>query len=367
MIFFERHTFTERLNLDVPLCFGLLILCCFGLVILYSASGEDIGVVVRQAVHIVIAWGLMIFVARLSPADLERLSVWFFVVAVILLILVIGVGEFGKGARRWLDLGVVRFQPSELMKLAVPMAISRYIVGRSLPPNIGNLVVAGILIMIPFILVAKQPDLGTAFIIVGTGLITLFLAGTKWRLIMLSVTLIFMYAPVHWHFFMHDYQKRRVLTLFSPEQYPLDAGYHIIQSKIATGSGGLYGKGWLNGTQSHLEFLPERSTDFIFAVYAEEFGLLGILLLISVYLLIVARGLYIAMNAQQAYGKLLAATLTLAFFMYTFINMSMVVGQLPVVGVPLPLVSYGGTSLVTLMLGFGMIMSIHMHRKMYAG
>ncbi len=365
MKYFERRSLAEQLFLDIPLCFGLLVLCGLGLVILYSASGEDIAAVIRQTTHMIIAWALMILVARLSPADLERWSLCFFIGGVIALILVLGVGEIGKGAKRWLDLGIVRFQPSELMKLAVPMVVTRYVVKKSLPPSIGDLAVIGVLIMIPVILIARQPDLGTAFIVAATGLLVPFLAGMHWRQIMLSVVLGGLYAPIHWHFFMHDYQKSRILTLFSPEQQPLDAGYHIIQSKIATGSGGLYGKGWLNGTQSHLEFLPERSTDFIFAVYAEEFGLMGVLLLLSVYLFIIGRGLYIAVNAQHAYGKLLAATLALTFLMYTFINMSMAVGQLPVVGVPLPLISYGGTSMVTLMMAFGILMSIHTHRRLY--
>jgi len=218
------------------------------------------------------------------------------------------------------------------------------------------------MIMVPVGLIAKQPDLGTSTLVATAGLAVLFISGMRWKFIMTFAALCSMCAPILWHF-MHDYQKRRVFTLFNPEQDPLGAGYHIIQSMIAIGSGGLYGKGWLNGTQSHLEFLPERSTDFIFAVYCEEFGLMGVLLLLTIYLFIIARGLYIAMNAQQTYGKLLAAALTLTFFVYVFVNMGMVTGQLPVVGVPLPLISHGGTSMITLMLAFGILMSIQTHRR----
>jgi rod shape determining protein RodA len=279
-----------------------------------------------------------------------------------MLIAVLWVGHVGKGAQRWLDLGFFRFQPSELMKLAVPMVIAWYLSHKTLPPNIGNILIVGLMIIIPVGLIAKQPDLGTSLLVATAGLAVLFISGIRWKFIMVFVALCGLCAPILWHF-MHDYQRRRVLTLFNPEQDPLGAGYHIIQSMIAIGSGGIYGKGWLNGTQSHLEFLPERSTDFIFAVYCEEFGLMGVLLLLSIYLFIIVRGLYIAMNAQQTYGKLLAAALTLTFFVYVFVNMGMVIGQLPVVGVPLPLISHGGTSMVTLMLAFGILMSIQTHRR----
>ena len=279
-----------------------------------------------------------------------------------MLVAVLWVGHVGKGAQRWLDLGFFRFQPSELMKLAVPMVVAWYLSHKTLPPNFGNIFIVGLFIIIPVGLIAKQPDLGTSLLVATAGLAVLFISGMRWKFIMAFAVLCSLCAPILWHF-MHDYQRRRVLTLFNPEQDPLGAGYHIIQSMIAIGSGGIYGKGWLNGTQSHLEFLPERSTDFIFAVYCEEFGLMGVLLLLTIYLFIVARGLYIAMNAQQAYGKLLAAALTLTFFVYVFVNMGMVIGQLPVVGVPLPLISHGGTSMVTLMLAFGILMSIQTHRR----
>ena len=359
---FEQQSLSQRLHLDVPLCFGLLVLCGLGLAILYSAGGGDIGIVTRQATRMAVAFVLMFLVAQLSPAVIERWSLWIFLIGIAMLVAVLWVGHVGKGAQRWLDLGFFRFQPSELMKLAVPMVVAWYLSSKTLPPNSGNIFIVGLFIIIPVGLIAKQPDLGTSILVATAGLSVLFIAGMRWKLIMIFGAFCSMSAPILWYF-MHDYQKRRVLTLFNPEQDPLGAGYHIIQSMIAIGSGGIYGKGWLNGTQSHLEFLPERSTDFIFAVYCEEFGLMGVLLLLSVYLFIIVRGLYIAMNAQQTYGKLLAAALTLTFFVYVFVNMGMVIGQLPVVGVPLPLISHGGTSMVTLMLAFGILMSIQTHRR----
>ncbi len=362
MIHFEQQSLSQRLHLDVPLCFGLLVLCGLGLMVLYSAGGEDIGILIRQATRLAVAFVLMFLVAQLPPAVIERWSLWIFLIGIAMLVAVLWVGHIGKGAQRWLDLGFFRFQPSEIMKLAVPMVIAWYLSHKTLPPNIGNIIIVSLMIMIPVGLIAKQPDLGTSLLVATAGLAVLFISGIRWKFIMAFVALCSLCAPILWHF-MHDYQKRRVLTLFNPEQDPLGAGYHIIQSMIAIGSGGIYGKGWLNGTQSHLEFLPERSTDFIFAVYCEEFGLMGVLLLLTIYLFIIARGLYIAMNAQQTYGKLLAAALTLTFFVYVFVNMGMVIGQLPVVGVPLPLISHGGTSMVTLMLAFGILMSIQTHRR----
>ena len=359
---FEQQSLSQRLHLDVPLCFGLLVLCGLGLMVLYSAGGEDIGILIRQATRLAFAFALMFLVAQLSPSIIERWSLWIFLIGIAMLVAVLWVGHVGKGAQRWLDLGFFRFQPSELMKLAVPMVIAWYLSHKTLPPNFGNIFIVGLFIIIPVGLIAKQPDLGTSLLVATAGLAVLFISGMRWKFIMAFAVLCSLCAPILWHF-MHDYQRRRVFTLFNPEQDPLGAGYHIIQSMIAIGSGGIYGKGWLNGTQSHLEFLPERSTDFIFAVYCEEFGLMGVLLLLSIYLFIVARGLYIAMNAQQAYGKLLAGALTLTFFVYVFVNMGMVIGQLPVVGVPLPLISHGGTSMVTLMLAFGILMSIQTHRR----
>ena len=358
----EEQSLSQRLHIDFPLLLGIIVLCLIGLVVLYSAGGQDIDLVYRQAVKLTIALVGMIFVAQLPPAGIERWSLWLFVFGIALLILVIFYGDIGKGAQRWLDLKVFRFQPSELMKLTVPMMVASYLAEKSLPPKFSWVVVACVLITIPVLLIAKQPDLGTALLVATAGFSVLFIAGISWRLLLSLGVLAAACAPILWYF-MHDYQKQRVLTLLNPEQDPLGSGYHIIQSKIAIGSGGFYGKGWLNGTQSHLEFLPERSTDFIFAVFCEEFGMLGVLLLLCIYLFIISRGLYIALNAQSTYGRLLASGLTLTFFVYIFVNMGMVTGQLPVVGVPLPLISHGGTSMVTLMAGFGILMAIHTHRR----
>jgi rod shape determining protein RodA len=359
----EQKTLAQRLHIDVPLLFGLALLCGMGLVILYSAGGQNMEVVIRQGVRMLIAIILMFAVAQFTPTQLERWSLWIYLAGVILLIVVLSIGYIGKGAQRWLDVGLFRFQPSEIMKLAVPMVVAWFVAGSNLPVKPGRVFVACVVIMVPAVLIAKQPDLGTALLVAVAGLSVLFIAGISWRLIVMMVLAAAAAAPLLWHF-MHDYQRRRVLMFLDPEQDPLGSGYHIIQSQIAIGSGGIYGKGWLNGTQSHLEFLPERSTDFIFAVYSEEFGLMGAILLISVYLFVIGRGLTIAMSAQQTYGKLLAAGLILTFFVYIFVNIGMVIGQLPVVGVPLPLISQGGTSIVTLMVAFGMLMSINTHRRM---
>jgi rod shape determining protein RodA len=276
---------------------------------------------------------------------------------------VLAVGDIGKGAQRWLDLGVLRFQPSEILKLAVPMTLAWFLALRPLPPNPLQLLVAGLLVALPVLLIAKQPDLGTALLVASAGATVLFLAGMGWRLIAGLGLIAAAAAPVLW-MLMRPYQRQRVFTFLDPSSDPLGAGYHTIQAQIAIGSGGLFGKGWLHGTQSHLEFLPERSTDFIFAVIGEEFGLAGIALLLTIYLFIILRGLYVASQAQDSFGRLLAGSLTMVFFVYLFVNTGMVIGLLPVVGVPLPLISYGGTSLVTIMAGFGMIMSIHTHRKL---
>lgn len=359
----KEETLSQRLHIDIPLLFGLMVLCGIGLVVLYSASGQDMSLVIRQGVRMLIAVILMILVAQIPTMQLSRWSLWIYLAGLGMLALVLLAGYESKGAQRWLDLGVFRFQPSELMKLALPMVLAWYLSEKHLPPGFGRLMMAIIMILLPVVLIAKQPDLGTALLVAAAGFSVLFIAGMSWRLIAGFCLLAASFAPVLWYH-MHDYQRQRVLTFLDPEQDPLGAGYHIIQSKIAIGSGGLYGKGWLNGTQSHLEFLPERSTDFIFAVFCEEFGLIGVILLITIYMLIITRGLYIASNAQQAFGKLLGTSLVITFFVYIFVNMGMVSGQLPVVGVPLPLISHGGTSVVTLMLGFGILMGIHTHRRL---
>lgn len=358
----EEQSLGQRIHIDFPLLIGIIVLCLIGLVVLYSAGGQDINLVYRQAVKLAIALVGMIVIAQFSPAVIERWSIWLFVLGIVLLVMVIFFGDVGKGAQRWLDLKVFRFQPSELMKLTVPMMVASYLADKSLPPKFSWIIIACMLIIVPVLLIAKQPDLGTSLLVATAGFSVLFIAGVSWRILMSFGVLCAACAPILWYY-MHDYQKQRVLTLLNPEQDPLGSGYHIIQSKIAIGSGGFYGKGWLNGTQSHLEFLPERSTDFIFAVFCEEFGMIGVLLLLCVYLFIISRGLYIAIHAQTTYGRLLASGLTLTFFVYIFVNMGMVTGQLPVVGVPLPLISHGGTSMVTLMVGFGILMAIHTHRR----
>ena len=362
----REWTLTERLHLDLPLLSGVLVLCGIGLLMLYSAGGQDSSLIWRQAVRMGIAFVLMLAVAQIPPAQLARLSPWVYLLGAALLVLVIFFGHTGKGAQRWLDLKLLRFQPSELMKLALPMVVAWYFSERPLPPTLGRIFVACIMIIVPVLLIARQPDLGTALLVAVAGLSILFIAGVSWKLIAGFGLLAAMSTPVLWYV-MHDYQRRRVLTFLNPETDPLGAGYHIIQSKIAIGSGGVYGKGWLNGTQSHLDFLPERSTDFVFAVFCEEFGLMGVLLLMSVYLFVIARGLYIARYSQHTFGRLLGAGIILTFFVYIFVNMGMVSGQLPVAGVPLPLISHGGTSMVTLMLGFGILMGIQTHRRLLTG
>ena len=372
-----EHAFNERrplsvagrivagLKLDGPLLAGLLVVCGFGMVVLWSAGGQDDALLLRQAVRLVVALGAMVLVAQIPPKYLRIWSPWLFLAGLGLLAVVLVGGDVGKGAQRWLDLGFMRFQPSEIMKLAVPMMAAWYLHDRPLPPRFVELLVLVALVIVPAVLIALQPDLGTALLVAAAGMLVVLLGGLRVRLILGLGALCVALAPVLWHF-MHDYQRRRVLTFLNPESDPLGAGYHIIQSKIAIGSGGLFGKGWLNGTQAQLDFLPERSTDFIFAVLGEEFGLLGQAMLILAYLFVVGRGLYIATQAQDTFTRLLAGSISLTFFIYVFVNTGMVTGLLPVVGVPLPLISYGGTSMVTLMTGFGILMSIHGHRKLLA-
>ncbi len=359
----RRQGLLAVFHIDLPLLAGLLLLSGFGLIVLYSASGQNFDLVERQAVRIVLALAIMLAIAQLNPTTLRRWSPWLYGIGLLMLVAVLVFGQVGKGAQRWLDLGIVRFQPSEMVKLAVPLMIAWYLAEKRLPPSWQRLTMAASMIIVPVLLIAKQPDLGTSLLVASAGVFVLFLAGISWRLIGALMAGAAAAAPAAWYL-MRDYQRQRVLTFLDPEKDPLGTGYHIIQSKIAIGSGGMYGKGWLNGTQSQLDFLPERHTDFIFAVLSEEFGLIGVLMLMALYLFIIARGLYIATRAQDTFTRLLAGSLTLVFFVYLFVNTGMVTGLLPVVGVPLPLVSYGGTSLVTLMAGFGMLMSIHTHRRL---
>ncbi|WP_373508714.1 rod shape-determining protein RodA [Thiocapsa sp.] len=356
-----RPGFWQRVHLDAPLLVALLALCGFGLLVLFSASDQDPTAVERQLIRLGIAFGLMIAVAQIPPARLRSWSPLLYGVGVAMLIAVLLIGDIGKGAQRWLDFGVVRFQPSELLKLAVPMMLAWMLSARALPPNLLWVVLSAVLTLIPVVLIAKQPDLGTSLLVASAGVMVLFMAGMGWGTIFALAAVVAAVTPLVW-IGLHDYQRDRVLTFLNPESDPLGSGYHIIQSQIAIGSGGIDGKGWLNGTQSHLEFLPERHTDFIFAVIGEEFGFTGILALLALYLFIILRGLIIAVQAQDRFGRVLAGALTLVFFVYVFVNTGMVTGLLPVVGVPLPLISYGGTSMVTLMAGFGMIMGVHTHR-----
>jgi rod shape determining protein RodA len=357
----QRFNLLFRLHVDAPLLSFTLLLCGIGLVVLYSASGQELAVVIRQGMRMLLGLGLMLGLAQIPPRHFAHWAPWFYGVGMIFLVACLVAGE-GRGADRWLDLKVIRFQPSEMMKIFVPMMAAWYLCDKPVPVGLRHTLIGGALIAAPFMLIAKQPDLGTAALVAGAGASVLFLAGISWRLMGSAALLVMVCAPVLWSL-MHDYQRNRILTMLDPEKDPLGTGYHIIQSKIAVGSGGIYGKGWLNGTQSYLEFLPERSTDFIFAVFCEEFGYLGVLVLIAMYILVLWRGLTIAMEAQSMFARLLAGALTLILFIYVFVNTGMVIGQLPVVGVPLPLISYGGTSLVTLMASFGILMSVHTHKK----
>ena len=351
----------RRLNIDGPLLGGLLLTCGLGLVVLYSAVGENMDLWLQQCVRLVVALVGMLLVAQLPPDLMRRWSPWGYLIGLILLFLVLGFGE-GQGAKRWLDLGI-RFQPSEIMKLAVPMMAAWFLHSRQLPPRFLDIVIIGVLIVVPTTLIAVQPDLGTSLLVATAGVLVIVLAGLSMRVMLLLGVASIPGAMVLWNY-MQDYQKQRVLTLLNPDSDPLGAGYNIIQSKIAIGSGGLFGKGWTNGSQAQLEFLPERDTDFIFAVMGEELGLLGVLSLLGLYMFIIGRGVYIATQAPDTFSRLLAGSISLTFFVYVFVNTAMVTGLVPVVGIPLPLVSFGGTSMVTLLAGFGILMSIHTHRKL---
>jgi len=350
-------------HLDLPLLLLLLALCGYGLFVLYSASGQDIEYVRRQAVRMGAGLAALIVLAQVPPRTLMRLGPWLYVMGVGLLVAVLLFGVGAKGAQRWIALPGFRFQPSEIMKLMLPIMVAGYLARQPLPPSFKSIVVSLVMIAVPFALIMKQPDLGTSLLIGASGVFVLLFSGIYWRWILLAIALGAAALPGLW-MVMKDYQKQRVLTFLDPESDPLGAGWNIIQSKTAIGSGGLPGKGYLEGTQSQLNFLPESHTDFIIAVIGEELGMTGVLVLLALYLLIIGRGLVIAVQAQDSFSRLLAGSLTLTFFVYVFVNIGMVTGLLPVVGVPLPMVSYGGTSIVTLMVGFGMLMSIQTHRQM---
>lgn len=361
-MFSRRQLSLFAFHIDWPLLLNLLALAGIGLAILYSAKRE-FAIVNRQFLHFCLALGTMFVIAQVPPRILRTLTPWLYFVGLLLLVAVLLLGDISKGGQRWLDLKIIRFQPAELMKLAVPMMLARYLGDRLLPPKIQTLFLPAVLLILPVLLVAKQPDLGTALLILSAGCFVLFFSGLSWKWMIGSVVAVASSFPVLWYC-LRDYQKQRVLTFLDPTRDPLGAGYQVIQSKIAIGSGGLYGKGWLNGSQAHLEFLPERATDVIFAAFGEEFGLVGCLILLLLYLCIMIRGLYIGVQAQDTFSRLLAGSLTMTMFVYVFVNIGMVTDILPVVGIPLPLISYGGTSLVTLMAGFGILMSIRTHRTL---
>ncbi len=353
----------RALKLDGMLLSALVAVSLFGLFVLYSAAGDNMSMWLSQLARFGIGFAILIALSQVPDHFLRMLAPAVYVLGLVLLVLVAVAGDVGKGAQRWLDLGLVRFQPSEIMKLAVPMMCAWYLHQRPLPPSIRDVAVVLLVVVLPVALIAEQPDLGTALLVTAAGLIVLVMAGLSPVYLLGGLAVAGAAVPVLWHF-LHDYQRQRVLTLLDPQSDALGAGYHIIQSQIAIGSGGVFGKGWTNGSQAQLEFLPERSTDFIFAVIGEELGLLGLIALLIGYLFIVGRGLYMAMQCRDAFARLLAGSIALTFFVYAFVNAGMVTGLLPVVGVPLPLVSYGGTSFVTLMAGFGILMSLYSSRKL---
>ena len=350
-------------NIDSPLMFISTVLLAVGLFTLYSAANQDASRLIAQGINIAVALSVMWVAAQVPPQMLMRLAVPIYLVGVALLVAVDLFGEIVNGSQRWLNLGFVRFQPSEMLKIATPLVLAWYFDKHEGEVRLRDFLVAAILLAIPVGLIMKQPDLGTAMLVLAAGFYVIFLAGLPWKLMLGMPAAAGAAMPIFWSM-LHDYQRRRVLTLLDPTSDPLGAGYHIIQSTIAVGSGGLKGKGWLEGTQTHLDFIPERTTDFIFAVYSEEFGLIGNRILLLLYLALIARGMVIAANAATFFSRLLAGAITLSFFTYAFVNMGMVSGILPVVGVPLPLISYGGTALVTLFLGIGILMSIQKHRKL---
>ena len=358
-----RKVFWKVFSLDLWLLLGLFTITGYGLLVLYSASGGSEKMFTNRVMQVSLGLGVMFVMAMIPPRTYKQISPYLYAVTIVMLVMVDVFGETSKGAQRWLNLGFVRFQPSEIAKLAVPLMVATFLSNRPLPPNFRDTAIALAIIVFPTLLVAAQPDLGTSILVCAAGIFVLFLAGLSWKLISAGVVFLAGFIPIMWFFLMHDYQKMRVMTLIDPEKDPLGAGYHIIQSKIAIGSGGLHGKGWMEGTQSQLEFLPEPHTDFIFAVLSEELGMIGGLILLSIYLFIIARGLMLGAKSDNAFGRILSGGTALLFFVYVFVNIGMVSGILPVVGVPLPLFSYGGTSYVTLMAAFGLMMSSYVHRK----
>lgn len=350
-------------KIDGLMVTGLLLLSAIGLTLLYSASDHAPGLLMRQGLRFCLAFGMMLLCARIHPSRYLQWAPYFYALSLILLIYVLFAGHIGKGAQRWMSLGFMRFEPSELMKIALPLMLAWLVHDQSLPPTVQRFSYCLLATCVPIFLTAKQPDLGTAVMLASVAGFFLIFAGLSWKSLTRSAIGIICSLPIIWHL-MHDYQRQRVLTFLNPERDPLGSGYHIIQSKIAIGSGGLLGKGFLHGTQAHLNYLPEHATDFIFALLGEEFGLIGCGLLLFAVLLITLRALYIALHASDTFGRLVAGTFALSFFWAVFINIGMVIGLLPVVGLPLPLISYGGTTLVTTLSSFGIILSIHAHKRL---
>ncbi len=361
--FRRRDRLAQRLHLDFFLLLLLLALTTIGLTVLYSASGHNLASVEKQGTFFVLAFITLFVIAQIPVDFLRRSAAIAYIGGVFLLLAVMIFGDISMGAQRWLQLGGFRFQPSELMKLAMPITVAAFLSATALPPGFKQVVISLLLILFPVIIIMEQPDLGTAILVMTSGMVILFFAGLPWRYIGGASVMFVCSLYPFWHYVMHDYQRQRVLTMLDPTQDPLGTGWNIIQSKTAIGSGGLSGKGWMQGTQSRLDFLPEGHTDFIIAVLSEEFGLLGVLLLLTVYLLIIARGMVIAIKSQNTFSRLLAAGITTTFFVYVFVNMGMVSGMLPVVGVPLPLISQGGTAIVALFAGFGILMAISTEKK----
>lgn len=354
-----------NLHLDWFLLLSLLLLAAIGLFILYSASNANPIIVMKQGYRLLFSFCLMFFFAQIPPKYYKEWAPWLFAISFLLLLAVLVIGKVDMGARRWISLGFFKFQPSEFMTLAMPIMLAWYLCEKTLPPSFEAILISGVLILLPALLIAKEPDLGTGIVVALSGFSVLLLSGIRWRLIGAMSGVLVLLSPIIWHF-MHTYQQNRVLTFLNPERDPLGSGYHIIQSKIAIGSGGIFGKGWMNGTQSHLSFLPAHTTDFIFAVSGEELGLIGCMIILFIFLLVFSRCLYISLEAQDNFTRLLSGSLALTFITSSFINLGMVVGILPVVGVPLPLISYGGSSMTILMINFGIIMSIHTHRRLWA-
>lgn len=359
-----QHSICNKFHIDLMLFVLIILLLLYSVFVMWSASGQNFEIMQQKILQIIGGLSVMIFLAQIPPRFYEISAPYIYSISLILLILVNFFGQVNKGAQRWLDFGIIKFQPSEIIKISV-LLITTYCINRGkYPPSIKNVVITLLLTNIPTILMLLQPDLGTALLTASSGLFVLFLSGISWKLIVFTIALVCSFIPTFWFFFMHEYQRARIFILLHPETDPLGAGYHIIQSKIAIGSGGFTGKGWLHGTQSQLEFLPERHTDFIFSVIGEEFGFLGISILLLLYISLIFRGFFIAIHIQNTFGRLMIGSFMLVLFMYVFVNIAMVSGILPVVGIPLPFISYGGSSLLILMIGFGIVMSINGHKKM---